>query len=225
MDLIWSWAALVTSVLLIGGYELRLWATERSNPRSTARSAHAALREEWVRALSGQGGSEIVAVQTLRNSLMSATISASTAALALVGTLSLTVSSASQGLGLFGLTRLSPGLVIELMLLGTLFASYVCSATAMRYFSHAGFVMSLPVASPERDRLRAARGLAVRLGIARVLPCGTAHRRPDPCVGDPVGEPRSGAGVARARPAAAVVPAKAPAIAPAATRNLPCTSY
>lgn len=151
MDLIWSWAALVTSVLLIGGYELRLWATERSNPRSTARSAHAALREEWVRALSGQGGSEIVAVQTLRNSLMSATISASTAALALVGTLSLTVSSASQGLGLFGLTRPSPGLVIELMLLGTLFASYVCSATAMRYFSHAGFVMSLPVASPERE--------------------------------------------------------------------------
>ena len=151
MDLIWSWVALSTSVLLIGGYELRLWATERSNPQTTARAAHAALREEWVRALSGQSGSEIVAVQTLRNSLMSATISASTAALALVGTLSLTVSSASQGLGLFGLTRLSPGLVIELMLLGTLFASYVCSATAMRYFSHAGFVMLLPVASPERE--------------------------------------------------------------------------
>ena len=87
MDLIWSWAALVTSVLLIGGYELRLWATERSHPQSSARAAHAALREEWVRALSGQSGSEIVAVQTLRNSLMSATISASTAALALVGTL------------------------------------------------------------------------------------------------------------------------------------------
>lgn len=151
MDSIWSWAALVTSVLLIGAYELRLWATERRNPRSTARAAHAALREEWVRALSGQSGSEILAVQTLRNSLMSATISASTAALALVGTLSLTVSSAPQGLALFGLTRLSPGLVIELMLLATLFASYVCSATAMRYFSHAGFVMSLPVASPERE--------------------------------------------------------------------------
>lgn len=151
MDLIWSWAALVTSVMLIGGYELRLWATERSNPQSTARAAHAALREEWVRALSGQSGSEIVAVQTLRNSLMSATISASTAALALVGTLSLTVSSASQGLGLFGITRLSPALVLELMLLATLFASFVCSATAMRYFSHAGFVMSLPVASPQRE--------------------------------------------------------------------------
>ncbi len=151
MDSIWSWAALFASALLIGGYELRLWATERSNPQSTARAAHAALREEWVRALSGQSGSEIAAVQTLRNSLMSATINASTAALALVGTLSLTVSSDSQGIGLLGITRLTPALVLELMLLATLFASFVCSATAMRYFSHAGFVMSLPVASPQRE--------------------------------------------------------------------------
>ncbi len=151
MESILPWAALVASVLLIGGYELRLWATERRNPQSTARAAHAALREEWVRALSGQSGSEIVAVQTLRNSLMSATISASTAALALMGTLSLSAPGAGRGLDLFGITRLSPGLVLELMLLTTLFASYVCSATAMRYFSHAGFVMSLPVASSQRQ--------------------------------------------------------------------------
>ena len=151
MELILPWAALVASVLLIGGYELRLWATERRNPQSTARAAHAALREEWVRALSSQSGSEIVAVQTLRNSLMSATISASTAALALMGTLSLSAPGAGRGLDLFNTNRLSPGLMLELMLLTTLFASYVCSATAMRYFSHAGFVMSLPVASSQRQ--------------------------------------------------------------------------
>lgn len=165
MDSIGSWVALVMSVLLIGGYELRLWATERSNPQSTARAAHAALREEWVRALSGQSGSKIVAVQTLRNSLMSSTISASTAALALVGTLSLTVSSGSQGFGLFGITHLSQALVLQLMLLGTLFASYVCSATAMRYFSHAGFVMSLPLGSPQREaRLQTAIHYVRRAG-------------------------------------------------------------
>lgn len=150
MDSIWPWLALLVSVLLIGGYEWRLWAVERRNPQATARAAHAALREEWVYALSSHAGSEIVAVQTLRNSLMSATISASTAALALMGTLSVTVSSAAQGLGLFGITQLTADLVIELLLLATLFASYVCSATAMRYFSHAGFLMSLPVASPQR---------------------------------------------------------------------------
>lgn len=150
MNLILQWAALAVSVLMIGGYELHLWRTERANPRSTARAAHAALREDWVTALSAQRGSEITAVQTLRNSLMSATISASTAGLALMGTLSLTANSASQGLGLFGTKAVSPALVIELLLLATLFASYVCSATSMRYFSHAGFVMSLPVESAGR---------------------------------------------------------------------------
>lgn len=151
MNSSWSWLALAGSVALIFGYELRTWVVERRHPQSTARAAHAALREEWVRALSSQRGSEIVAVQTLRNSLMSATISASTAALALMGTLSLSAGSAPMGLALFGSTQISHGLVLELLLLATLFASYVCSATAMRYFNHAGFVLSLPVASPERD--------------------------------------------------------------------------
>ena len=158
-----SWTALAASLLLIGGYELRLWLIERRAAHSNARVAHAALREEWVRALSGQSGSEIVAVQTLRNSLMSATISASTAALALMGTLTL---SASHGLALFGITTLSISLVLELTLLATLFASYVCSATAMRYFNHAGFIMSLPVASPQRQaRLPTAIDYVRRAGL------------------------------------------------------------
>ena len=59
MDSIGSWVALFTSVLLIGGYELRQWVTERRNPQTTARAAHATLREQWVRALSDQSGSEI----------------------------------------------------------------------------------------------------------------------------------------------------------------------
>ena len=37
--------------------------------------------------------------------------------------------------------------------MATLFASYVCSAMSMRYFSHAGFVMSMPAAAPERAAL------------------------------------------------------------------------
>lgn len=151
MQTYWSWLALAASVVLIGGYELRVWTTERRNPQSTARAVHASLREDWVRALSGQRGSEIVAVQTLRNSLMSATITASTAALALMGTLSLSASNAPTGQTLFGSTHVSHGLILELMLLATLFASYVCSATSMRYFSHAGFVLSLPIGTPERE--------------------------------------------------------------------------
>jgi 2-hydroxy-4-carboxymuconate semialdehyde hemiacetal dehydrogenase len=40
--------------------------------------------------------------------------------------------------------------VLQAMLVMTLFASYVCSAMAMRHYGHASFIMSMPVSSPER---------------------------------------------------------------------------
>ena len=85
-------------------------------------------------------------MQALRNSLMSATINASTAALALMGSISLMAAKASVGA-----LRLSPYLALQLALVLTLFAAYVCSAFAMRYYHHAGFAMSLPVGSPARE--------------------------------------------------------------------------
>lgn len=143
------WLALLVALLILGAYELHLSVLSRRQPLLTARSAHALLRAEWVHALSREPGSEIAAVQALRNSLMSATITGSTAALALMGTL--TVTSSSQELALFGLQKLSVRLTLELLLLATLFSSYVCSAMAMRYFSHVSFIMSMPVASSERE--------------------------------------------------------------------------
>ncbi|CAH0351254.1 DUF599 domain-containing protein [Aquabacterium sp. CECT 9606] len=146
------WLSLLLSLAILASYELHLSVLSRRQPHATARSAHALLRVEWVEALSRQAGSEIVAVQALRNSLMSATITASTAALALMGTLTVTSTTVAQDMALFGMRQMSTRLALELLLLATLFASYVCSATAMRYFSHGSFIMSLPVGSEERLR-------------------------------------------------------------------------
>ena len=149
MNPLFPWLAILISTLLVVFYEVRLaWAGSR-HPETRARSAHVLLRTEWVIALTALPGFEIVAVQTLRNSLMSATITGSTAALALMGTVSLTASSNASFLGIH---QMSPRLVLELMLLATLFASFVCSAMAMRYYNHAGFVMSLPAKSEQRER-------------------------------------------------------------------------
>lgn len=145
------WLALAASVLIIGGYELRLWRAARKDPRATARSAHRVLRAQWVSALSRHPGSELLAVQALRNSLMSATITASTAALALMGAISLTASKADGEGPWLHLHPLSPRLVLELGLMSTLFAAYVCSAMAARYYHHTGYLMSLPVGSAERE--------------------------------------------------------------------------
>ena len=158
----WLWGAVLLSALVVAGYELRLARAGRRDPGATARSAHRLLRDEWVQALSRQPGSEIVAVQALRNSLMSATITASTAAVVLMGFLSLLVSGPYAS----GLTErpLSMRLMLEAALAFTLFAAFVCSAMSMRYYHHAGFVMSLPVRCPERNGREAAASMYVQRG-------------------------------------------------------------
>ena len=147
---IWAAAAITVGVLV--AYELILLWKQRRNPSTLARAAHANLREEWFVALSKQPGSEILAVQTLRNSLMSATMTASTAALGLIGAATLLAPTMTSSIGtLDNLARhFTARLVMELVLMGVLFASLVCSAMAVRYYNHAGFVLSMPVDSVER---------------------------------------------------------------------------
>lgn len=151
-----AWIAFAGSVLIFVAYEARAVWLGRTRPERMARSAHARMRVSWVTALSKQAGFEIVAVQALRNSLMSATIAASTAALALMATVSVAGGAVASGfVGVKSWTDLELGPLLEVLLMFALFASYVCSAMAMRYFNHAGFVMSMPVAAPERQPLNA----------------------------------------------------------------------
>lgn len=147
-----TWLAIGLGMAILGTYELRLWRTGRRDPSATARSAHGMWRAEWVRALSRTPGTELLAVQTLRNSLMSATITASTAALSSMGAVSLFVSKADLTTIRLDRQVLTSSSVLELSLLGTLFSAFVCSAMASRYYHHTGFIMSLPVGSSERTR-------------------------------------------------------------------------
>jgi hypothetical protein len=145
-----AWTAAVATVALLAAYELLLLLVERWRPRALARSAHVGLRLDWFRAASRQPGSELMAVQLLRNAVMAATLSASTAALALVAASTL----AAPSLRVFndGLTAatLTPRLLLEAVLLVQLFASLLCSVMAVRYYNHAGFIAAMPVGSAER---------------------------------------------------------------------------
>jgi hypothetical protein len=147
------WLATLATVVLLFGYEAIVAVAQRRRPDRIARSAHAALREDWFAAVSQQKGSEILAVQTLRNSLMSATMTASTAALGLMGTVTLAAPSLHVSFSEAAvLPSFTPRLVLELLLLTLLFASLVCSAMAVRYFNHAGFISGMPVESQARQR-------------------------------------------------------------------------
>lgn len=144
-----AWISVGLTVAVLAAYEALLVLLPRRRPHRFAASRHAGLRELWFRRVSVQPGAELLAVQTLRNSLMSATLLASTAALALMGTVTLAAPSLHASVSAPA-TGLSPRLVLELLLLVLLFASLVSTLMAVRLYNHAGFIGGMPVGSPER---------------------------------------------------------------------------
>lgn len=153
MSSLLSWAALFLTVGVLAGYEAVLLAMQRRDPALLARSAHAILRQQWFAAVSAQQGSEILAVQTLRNSLMSATMAASTAVLGLIGTVTMAAPSLHAGFSSgIAIRHLSVQLALELVLMVLLFASLVSSTMAVRFYNHAGFISAMPVGSEARLR-------------------------------------------------------------------------
>ena len=148
-----DWLAMLATVVLLFGYETVVVVAQRRRPDRMAPSAHAALREDWFNAVSQHEGSEILAVQTLRNSLMSATMLASTAALALMGTVTLAAPSLHAIVDPAGdAAPITARLLLELVLLALLFASLVSTLMAVRFYNHAGFVGGMPVDSTARVR-------------------------------------------------------------------------
>lgn len=159
-----AWLPAVATLFAIVMYEAWHALAQRRSPQSLARSAHAGLRDEWFASLSSQVGSEILAVQTLRNSLMSATMTASTAVLALMGSISLAAPTlhATFGPERLGIPWLTPRLVVELMLLALLFSALTSSVMAVRYYTHVSFIGSMPVQSAARKRWAEAGSAYVR---------------------------------------------------------------
>lgn len=146
------WMAVITTVVMLLIYEFAQLLLSRRNPAAITRTAHARLREQWLEAITCQPNTEILAVQALRNSLMSATMMASTAVLGLMGTVTLAAPSlnATFSSHATGLPLVTPKMVIELVLMALLFASLIASALSIRYYSHVSFISSIPVGSAER---------------------------------------------------------------------------
>ncbi|WNO05329.1 DUF599 family protein [Rhodoferax mekongensis] len=145
LSLWWPWAATTTLLLLYTVYYALL-------SRGAAWRTHGRLRDDWLHAMSAQVGTEILAVQTLRNSVMTATMTASTAALGLMGALGL----AAPALRAASAEGVSPGLSAalagELTVLLLLVTTLVSTTLSIRFYHHAGFVCAMPVGSPLRAR-------------------------------------------------------------------------
>ena len=158
-----QWASIAASLVAFGGYELYLRRAGSKAPMKTARSAHATIRRQWIKTVMGKPGTEILVIQTLRNSVMAGSFMASTAVLALSGTLTLSgFGNADSKLWHHG-TPLTPQDALAalklLLLAASFFVSFLFTAMSVRFFNHAGYLITTgvpPAELPESQELAAA---------------------------------------------------------------------
>jgi uncharacterized membrane protein len=133
---------------LLGLYHLYLARVYRRDPERTYRGRSNRMRRAWVAMVRGRGA-DILAVQTMRNWVMSATLLASTSILIGLGVAHVAFADTD----LTELARaLSPlpapsesAIRFKLVVLtGIFFVAFHHFALALRYYNHSGFQINLP---------------------------------------------------------------------------------
>ena len=141
-----SFAASACMVLMYQRY-LR-WRTKR-DPASSAQDVMLAARAAWVGSVMRERR-DILAVQTLRNSTMSASFMASTAVLLIIGVLTLSaqgdkLSGTWQMLNFFERAGAEMWLFKLLMMLFDLLFAFFSFSMSVRIFHHIGYLINVPL--------------------------------------------------------------------------------
>jgi uncharacterized membrane protein len=147
--------AFLVSCLLVLTYYLYLGILTRHAPDSSVHTLNAQVRERWVGMVMNKDNMEVLAIQTLRNSVMAANFMASTSILLIIGTLNI-----SEKIGQWALDWHPNGLVhafstelwqLKLCLLLLDFSiAFYCFSMAIRFYNHIGYMINLPV-EPSSD--------------------------------------------------------------------------
>jgi uncharacterized membrane protein len=141
-------ALLAASLAMLGIYRFLHARRVRLDPSISTRTVHDRFRGDWVALMSASVERGILAVQTLRNSVMAASFMASTAALALAGTLGF-ASEADKLAGVWHREH-AIGMASALfplkvfLLLGAFFGSFLLFSLSVRLYNHAGYAIVLP---------------------------------------------------------------------------------
>ncbi len=149
MTLNYDFIAFMVSTVLTLAYYLYLNGLVRRKPERSVHTFNAKIRAEWVNKVMGNDNMNILAVQTLRNSVMAANFMASTSILLIMGALNLS-DKAQQWVSLWPLSTTLQGSLADiwqiklgLLLLDFSVAFYYFSM-AIRLFNHVGYMINLP---------------------------------------------------------------------------------
>lgn len=140
---------------IVLSYQLYLrWRTRRDSA-SSAFDVYQATRAGWVHSVMMERR-DILAVQTLRNSTMSASFMASTAVLLIIGVLTLSaqgekLSGTWHALSLWGQASAEMWLFKLLIMLFDLMIGFFSFAMAVRLFHHIGYSINVPPAMQQES--------------------------------------------------------------------------
>ena len=142
-------AAALGSFALLGVYHLFLRRCVKRDSLFTVHALNKLAREAWVDAIMSNEKPDVLAVQTLRNSVMASSFMASTAILLMIGALSSVgfaeqPGSALHALNITGETDQQTVAWKLLCLLVDFFVAFFCFAMAVRFYNHVGYLIGVP---------------------------------------------------------------------------------
>jgi uncharacterized membrane protein len=151
-----DWYAVAFSATLIIGYHVFLSLRLKADPLYTIQAATAAARVAWVESIMSTSGRDVLAVQTLRNSMMTATFLASTAVLLIIGTLTLSGEAERlrenwHALNIVGATHAQAWLTKVLILLVDFVMAFFSFAMTMRLLHLVGYMINIPAENGPRS--------------------------------------------------------------------------
>ncbi len=161
--------AVVGSLAMVAAYYAALLGRVRHDPLCTIHGVNQLARTLWVEHVMANPGRDVMAVQTLRNFVMGASLMASTAALLVVGTL--TLSGQAEGISRtwhvfvgFGSGSPEVWMLKVLCLLADFIVAFLAFAMAVRLANQVAFMINIP--AKDAPPLLSPRNVALRLNRA-----------------------------------------------------------
>ncbi len=141
-------AAFGASAALVAIYYLLLWRRVRQDPTYTIHGVNQLARTLWVTSVMRNPSRDVMAVQTLRNFMMGASLMASTATLLIIGTLTLSgqadnIAKSWHILNIGGAHSAELWIVKVLCLLLDFIVAFFAFAMAVRLANHVVFMINV----------------------------------------------------------------------------------
>ncbi|MGV8933674.1 MAG: DUF599 domain-containing protein [Gallionellaceae bacterium] len=165
---------MLISILMLLGYYARHHKRVKLNPSYSIHVVNKLARRIWVKNIMENSGKELVAVQTLRNYIMYPILMVSTAALLIIGTLTLSgqvdkISMSWHAANIVGSHASSLWMIKVMLLLADFLVAFFAYALSIRLANHVLFMLNIPMDAQAEHQVLSPEHVANRLNQSGYL--------------------------------------------------------